>query len=590
MALNFKHVSEFSPDSKLFALINEQGILKIWDTETNELRQEYTPNLHLAGPCTSLTWVTIGRKKEKSKKERRSIENGTADTQYIALGTSRGGVAMYSFASGKIERNLKGEGHSAKVNNLSYDKKDFLYTCGDDSQIIVWSISEERQVENWSVGNEKPHSIVCIPESNSVLVGARQLQLYSVQTQELRQTFTGHTSDVIILKYFTHDSAEYVVSTSKMERVLCLWRISNKSKNKNPSCTFLMEDIAYGVSCKVDNEDNLQIAAVTRSGVVHFYVNPIDNIKPDKPIKPKVTIGVASDSDTVITPIPAIAASINSGPKAKDILIAYGDKQFLQFENVVPNFTEKLQSLIRNDPKLQTSKSLKKQGETNLKNVTPIYNKRDVEYRSSTTILKKKQNDIQIPMETRLQNLNLSNGEMPQAKSKVQLLVQALHSKDANLLWNVLAVNDTKVIHLTLQKLPVQYVGSLVNELTLLMEKKRMNVKIAATWLKILIKIHSSQLLAFGANDLLTKFGPCLGIVEHRSNCLKELSKLSGKLELLLNQIQRNTDEDGLNDENVLVYEDEDSSNSDIETNNMEQSSSDDQYEEDDSDEDMETN
>lgn len=55
----------FSPSGELFALINDQGILRIWDTETNELKQEYTPNLHLAGPCSTLIWVQISSSESK---------------------------------------------------------------------------------------------------------------------------------------------------------------------------------------------------------------------------------------------------------------------------------------------------------------------------------------------------------------------------------------------------------------------------------------------------------------------------------------------------------------------------------------------
>lgn len=58
MANHQQHVQGFSPDGNLFASINEQGFLRIWDTETNELKQEFTPNLHLSGPCTALLWVT----------------------------------------------------------------------------------------------------------------------------------------------------------------------------------------------------------------------------------------------------------------------------------------------------------------------------------------------------------------------------------------------------------------------------------------------------------------------------------------------------------------------------------------------------
>lgn len=92
--------------------------------------------------------------------------------------------------------------------------------------------------------------------------------------------------------------------------------------------------------------------------------------------------------------------------------------------------------------------------------------------------------------------------------------------------------------------------------------------------------------------------------------------RLSGRLDLLINQIQRNTEEDAIDNENVLIYKDEgmlllirsikrrfnngnevgliphffvfpDSANSEIED---EQSSSDEQWAEDDSEEEMDVN
>lgn len=55
---NMQHVSEFSRDGKLFAFINSEGKLKVWDTEENQQKQEYIPNLHLSAPCTCFTWIT----------------------------------------------------------------------------------------------------------------------------------------------------------------------------------------------------------------------------------------------------------------------------------------------------------------------------------------------------------------------------------------------------------------------------------------------------------------------------------------------------------------------------------------------------
>lgn len=53
------HVIEFSHNNQLLAYIDETGKLKIWDTETKKLRQEYVPNLHLASPITCMKWIEV---------------------------------------------------------------------------------------------------------------------------------------------------------------------------------------------------------------------------------------------------------------------------------------------------------------------------------------------------------------------------------------------------------------------------------------------------------------------------------------------------------------------------------------------------
>lgn len=47
----------------------------------------------------------------------------------------------------------------------------------------------------------------------------------------------------------------------------------------------------------------------------------------------------------------------------------------------------------------------------------------------------------------------------------------------------------------------------------------------AVIWLKLLLQTHASQIMAFGLNGLYLKFGPILGILEHRANTLKPLNK-----------------------------------------------------------------
>lgn len=57
------YVSEFSPDGKLFALLDSDGKLKIWDVKDNQLTQEYVPDLHLSVPYTCFVWFASASSK-----------------------------------------------------------------------------------------------------------------------------------------------------------------------------------------------------------------------------------------------------------------------------------------------------------------------------------------------------------------------------------------------------------------------------------------------------------------------------------------------------------------------------------------------
>lgn len=200
------------------------------------------------------------------------------NTLYIAIGTNKGGVSLYNLATGKIEIQLSGEGHSGAITGISYQAPEILYTCGQDCRIVVWNISEQKQVASWHLGKEKPSCLSVIPGSNMIAVGSRQIQLWSSESLSLMQTFTGHVSNVSQLKTLVSGKKIYLLSGSKTDRTLSLWQYKkssstpSKSKSKVISECFqyLMEDIPNTISC-CSKDDTLEILAVTRSGVAHYY-------------------------------------------------------------------------------------------------------------------------------------------------------------------------------------------------------------------------------------------------------------------------------------------------------------------------------
>lgn len=382
-----------------------------------------------------------------------------------------------NFYSFQIECTLKGVGHQGSITAICRGKNNVLFTCGDDCRVIAWNVETGSQISSWEIGNEKPSSLVYLSESNRLVVAARQLYLWSIENQELEQTYTGHSSSVTMLKYVVIKTREFILSASKADRTLILWRI--KTSKKTPSSySYLMEDIAYNVATKID-DDKLEIAAVTRSGVLHYFA--VDSLAktveqtPSKPMKPTLTIEIANDSPQLVEPIPLCTVSMEIGRAQKKLQIGYGDRQVLRFELIEPDFNERRQVLIRSGSKsVQNDAAAKKRTTNALKTIAPIINADNVEFQSKDVVPRKGKNNVEIPMETRLENLTFDSLGQSSAvgRNVAQLLVQALHSHDANLLKMVFLNKDEQIIRATLKRLPPQYISSLTAELTALAQKK----------------------------------------------------------------------------------------------------------------------
>ncbi|KOB66196.1 WD-repeat protein [Operophtera brumata] len=150
----------FSEDGKYFSAIATDGRLKIWDTETNELKQQYTPDLHLTSPPSCLHWITVTLsmpQTPKQKKKRASISAN--ETQCIALGTHSGKILLYSVAQAKIETILAGHTFS-KVTALDWNRKYGLYSCSKDDTVTEWDIQSGKPRNQYEIAETEAHYLV----------------------------------------------------------------------------------------------------------------------------------------------------------------------------------------------------------------------------------------------------------------------------------------------------------------------------------------------------------------------------------------------------------------------------------------------
>ncbi|XP_053683367.1 WD repeat-containing protein 43 [Sabethes cyaneus] len=560
---------EFSRDGKFFAFINSQGKFVVYEVETGRVCQEYIPNLHLNVPCTCFAWIEIGSgggQSAKKKKKRASRGDESVQT-FIAFGTSSGTVALYGLASSKIERTFKGAGHSGPITAICAETgEDELYTAGADGKVIEWSLSQCEQKKVYNVGFEKLTCLAVVSKGETLLTGARQLKLWNMQSEEVGKSFVGHTSNVArIEKIVGNDDKVYFLTSSINDRNVSLWSL--EGDGRSAVGIFSMDDAPEYISTRMVNS-KLHLVTVSKSGMAHYYIKNLEKISGNKPIKANHTYEVALDTtgsgSKAVDRLPIYTASVAFSPNQEQLLVGYGTEINIKFEQMAIQKDVKQNVIIRE----QTAFSKRKEDKT-LKSKTPTVDNATAEFLNPVNASRKSLKTLEIPMEARLENLTLAASDSTAKgkdgqKNMAHLLIQGLHSKDAAILRNVFSRNDPDVIARTAERIPAQYVSVLLDEISGLMQKKTVHVATAICWLKALIHSHASQLMALGSENLLSNFGTCLGIIEYRVEHANSLSKLSGRLDLLVSQIDRNEQLTGNPDtEQVLVYQEEDDSDVD---------------------------
>ncbi|XP_067007898.2 WD repeat-containing protein 43 [Anabrus simplex] len=556
--------SAFSEDGRYFCCYGQDGKLKIWETGTGILKQEYTPNLHLTSPCTCLTWMRISRTASPKKKRKLKTEE---DMDVIALGTASGNILLYSVATGSILTQLE-DSQSSTVDHLTWSRGCNLFSCGN-GHIVEWSVGDKNIRSKWKAGSEGVTCVLVLPDGKTLLSASRTICWWNLENKEMIKKFIGHASDIVSLTFVSSSSTtadNYVVSAARGDRYLSAWSLNPSNASKSQVASFAMDDVATSVCvCAGGEAEPTLLTAVTNTGHLHVYRHQL-NGRCQKPLKPKVTIQVASDTGQnkeTVKPIPILGGHLCDCNVA---LLAYGNQVFLAFERIALDYQEKIMCIVRQDPrKMSVSK------EEAVSKVRIPETGDSVEYVTPAVVaatpakrIRKLKSDV--PMEERLANLALDKPEPqpkgpPKAGNMSQLLIQGLHSKDKRILQSVLFQRDMSVIKKTVGRLPVQVILPLVQELvTLIVESKVHVSQVAALWLKAVLTAHASQLLA--NPEVASTVSPILGLIESRLSVLIPLSRLRGRLDLLVDQITESSSrsEADREEESLLVYQDASSS------------------------------
>ncbi|KAK3599161.1 hypothetical protein CHS0354_040999 [Potamilus streckersoni] len=587
----------FSNSGEYFLYSSADGVLKLWETATGLLKQEYTPSSHLSATCSCLSWSnyrgssTTPRKKKKRKSKADDATESVQELQLVAIGTTSGNLLLYSVAKGDVHSQLTG-GHTDTVNGICWDtEENSLYSCSSDHHIVEWEITTGKVKHKWKADKGPVYSI-CKCSSTHLLSAGRTIKLWDKYTKDIVKTFTGHATEVTRLIHIspgleTEESetqsieSTYFLSAAANDRLVSAWQINTESKDKNAIASFSLpnEPVMLDVLKPTSKDRPLMLLVVTRCGLVHIFETTL-NGKLKKPVQPKVTIQVATSGSKleIPKPIPILAALV-CDEVDKNILLVHGNFLKPTLEKIKYVSSNPNVCLVRDDPSIlivrneaSISKVKTPEVSKNMTVLVPGYMAPSAPSQDERQRRKRKPSVGEMSMEERLSVITLDHPsdqkragkEPPKADTLARLLTQGLQSQDKKILNHVLQHTDEKMIRNTVRRLPVQAIIPLTKELSNRMQGHAQVGHTQVKWLKMVLTVHTSYLMTFP--EIVEIFSSLYQMMDYRVSIFSRLKKLQGKLGILLAQVSsqgQEEEEQSLVAQQPLLQYQEDSSEED---------------------------
>jgi len=305
--------SSFSQNGEYFALLSVDGRLRIWDTTSGKIVQEFSSNSVVQSSCTCLCWTnesfTTAPKKQKKQRVRRKHKESGATTSSItsvSVGTEKG--AIFSYNPRTSDADASKESHSGAVNCMVYhNEQRTVFTCSQDKNIIEWNEEDLTIKSKWK-GDDVSVTQLCLGPSGKTLLSAGcSIKLWNLDTREILQTFHGHSSPVSLLQFspYCHkmdsglpDDGYYFVSASTNDRVLSAWQVNSVKLEKNPIASFITTDVPKFLDVVLDDADEkpLKLCTGCVDGKVQFFTCTL-NGRSVRPIESTKTVEYVAKED-----------------------------------------------------------------------------------------------------------------------------------------------------------------------------------------------------------------------------------------------------------------------------------------------------
>ncbi|KAL9225153.1 hypothetical protein vseg_001106 [Gypsophila vaccaria] len=573
----------FSPNFDFFAITSGDGRIKIWDTVKGQLQTEFSDiasgnekNLfvkpeergHLSIDYTCMKWVSFDRKKKRK-----------LGLSLLVLGTGGGDVMALDVSAGQLKWKIS-DCHPGGVSAVSSAiQGSCIYTSGADGMVCEIDSMNGDLLRKFKA-SKKALSCICVsPDGKKIATAAAQMKIYGSDDHKKLQKFTGHPDAVRCMTI--SEDGKYIFSSSVGERYVAVWR-ADGSKKKSASCVLAMEHPAIFIDCRhVDNGGlsgaGFYVIAISEVGVSYFwYGTDIEDLSKAKPTK----ICVSSDEDPIKLHKGAsaaiFAAKIQSvlKPASIDVFLSRGILVKPTFEKVVVNHGEDLRlNLSRNGLLMPPSQ--------------PRIPKKQLEQHSGATALDRSNAEgALLPAPKILDHVKVTQDQslgpdlgqpmtsdeqasFMEIRLKTLGLLDELDYQTAKAMKNSRILKDIDLetilpprkMKAKVVSMPLADASEMLSNLVDLWQSRSCNGKYVLPWICSILIHHGHQIISQErGNDALYSL---YKMVKARESAAKPLLQLSGRLQLVIAQIDKATQlktQPSLPENEVVESEDEDDS------------------------------
>ncbi|XP_076921678.1 uncharacterized protein LOC143583181 [Bidens hawaiensis] len=546
-------MSCFTSKGEVFAHLNPQGLLKVWNTSDGSLLSEWEhPNKHDGVEYTCIACSFVGKKRRK--------ENATC---LVAYETSEGDLYTISTADAKMIWKLSTT-EFGEIAALSFTNKGRkLCLVGTGGTLCEMNSETGEILKELKVSKKYVSNLVNIFDDKILAASNDTIRVLSLEDGNVLVKFSSVLGPVFHLSNL-EDTNVIITSGSSDNLSVHLNEPGNKKVTDGP--ILVLKDRSLTIDSKSGfNGENLFVVSVSETGIAYIW-----NMKSKSPgdvYSTKIKVEAKNHNSILAARLISV-----TGDDQAAVLIVYGLLNSPRFalvdvtspgEDIVVTSSNNIEENGVNDEKDQKARGKKRAASDadsenagvnfdndhrDPKDGTQIDNDEPTigEKLASLNIIKNK-DEIQ-------ENGDILSARPPSADSVLELLKQALHADDRSLLLKCLYSQKEMGITNTVSLLNPSDVFKFLESLISMIQSRGAVVACTLPWLKSLLAQHASSIMS--QESSVIALNSLYQLTESRISTFNSAVQLSSCLDLLYTKTVEDGVDEGEEPVEPIIFED----------------------------------